>query len=128
MSNEIFNTFGSALKFYRERNGWSREKAADKCGVVLTAYGRFEANAKGHVTPTKKVVEKYAEGLGAPVDELMVAAGYLPGSAYTDAALDGNSNWRYLKMSDAGRLRIKEFIAMNYRHEEEMGLLRAEEE
>ena len=129
MPHQGSNSFGEALRHFRvERNGWSREKAAAEIGVTVSAYGRFEAGSDQHKNPTKKIVEKYAAGLMAPLSELLVAAGYTAEDSGTPGkVLNSVTEWRLTRLPPEQLKMAEEYISLLYEHCMAMDTLKKEE-
>jgi transcriptional regulator with XRE-family HTH domain len=122
MENYTFKTFGQALRYFRERNGWSREEAAKALGMTHSGYSRYEAAYGEHKRPSRATVIKYATALNAPEEVMLVAAGYLPDSGYDEHILSPVATWRVcqLKEMDAGDVdKVEAYIGLLYKQAEE---------
>lgn len=73
------NEFGKKLKQLREEAGYkSQTRFAAACGVDNSTIARLE---RGDTKPTLETLKRLAPFLGVPYEELLAAAGYLPGGA-----------------------------------------------
>lgn len=73
MSSE---TLGQRIKQRRLGNGLTQRELAEAAGITVPYMSKIEADRE---TPTDEKLERIAEELGLNVDELILAAGRLPG-------------------------------------------------
>ncbi|WP_099363769.1 helix-turn-helix domain-containing protein [Fredinandcohnia onubensis] len=68
--------FKNYLKLKREEKNLSMNKLGVLSGVSAMYISQIEGGRR--VTPSPKILEKLAEGLNVPYEDLMIAAGYIP--------------------------------------------------
>lgn len=81
MENE--ETFGAWLRRRRKAMGLTVQQAADRCGVTKSYVSALELDRSNgprqeYAPPSKKTVDRIADGLGIDKREARIAAGYLP--------------------------------------------------
>jgi HTH-type transcriptional regulator, competence development regulator len=67
--------FNNYLKTKREEKNLSKNKLGELSGVSAMYISQIERGMR--VTPSPKILEKLADGLNEPYEELMEAAGYI---------------------------------------------------
>ncbi|PKR83900.1 helix-turn-helix domain-containing protein [Heyndrickxia camelliae] len=68
--------FKNYLKTKREEKKLSMNKLGELSGVSAMYISQIEGGRR--VTPSPKIIEKLAEGLNEPYEDLMMVAGYIP--------------------------------------------------
>lgn len=65
---EFINTFGAAVRHFRERYGWSQELLAEKADLNRSYLGEVE---RGKVIPSLATAAKLAAALDLPLSGLL---------------------------------------------------------
>lgn len=82
MSQEIQKEFGDYLRRLRKERNLSINELAEKSGISNAQISRLENGERG--IPKPETIQKIAEALEVPYEEMMVVAGYISADVYLE--------------------------------------------
>jgi transcriptional regulator with XRE-family HTH domain len=126
MADQHQRSFGETLAFYRKRNGWTLKETAERIGITMSGYARYEGGVLKHTKPLRDTVIKYAKAIDPDaIDDFLVAAGYAPG--YKENILSPVANWRLQRLRPERIQMVEDTIEFLFKTDQKAGLLKPEE-